>query len=200
MAHLSSHPRDPELVAAKAALRNDVRQRRAALTANDRRRASDTIVDLLVNLPECVAAHQVMLYGAAGEEVAVDDAAAHLRARGAATLYPRVAGDALEIVAVADSTEFLPGFRGIREPAGPAQQQPALDVVVVPGIAFDRAGRRLGQGKGYYDRLLATTDATRIAVAFSCQIVDVVPADALDARMDVLITEDGVVRIDHGTR
>jgi 5-formyltetrahydrofolate cyclo-ligase len=71
----------------------------------------------------------------------------------------------------------------------------ALDVVAVPGVAFDRTGGRIGYGGGFYDRLLRRTAAIPIAVAFSVQVVDgPLPAGAADAPVALIVTEDGTIR------
>ena len=108
--------------------------------------------------------------------------------------YPRVDGDALEIVVVDDPVDLVPGHRGILEPVGPAVAPTTVDAVVVPGVAFDLDGGRLGRGGGHYDRLLATLDddTTRIGVAFSSQVVPVVPSDEHDQPVDIVVTEHAV--------
>ena len=80
------------------------------------------------------------------------------------------------------------------DPAAALPADPrSLDVVIVPGLAFTRRGDRLGQGGGWYDRLLAELpdDCTTIGVGFSIQLVDDLPVEPHDTRVDVVITEDG---------
>ncbi|HZT22676.1 MAG TPA: 5-formyltetrahydrofolate cyclo-ligase [Verrucomicrobiae bacterium] len=86
--------------------------------------------------------------------------------------------------------EILPGRFGIREPAPACLEIPPddLDLVLVPGVAFDRHGRRLGRGKGFYDRLLQNTRVIKCAVAFDEQMVEAIPAEAHDVRMDFVVT------------
>jgi 5-formyltetrahydrofolate cyclo-ligase len=69
-----------------------------------------------------------------------------------------------------------------------------LDLVVVPGVAFDRAGGRMGHGKGYYDKLLehARPDTPLVALAFECQLFPEIPAEAHDVFMDKVVTEAAV--------
>lgn len=74
-------------------------------------------------------------------------------------------------------------------------ENPHIDVVVVPGLQFDRMGRRLGMGGGFYDAFLRTTDAFRIALAHPFQIVDRVPTDAHDERVHCIVTPDETIRI-----
>ena len=68
-----------------------------------------------------------------------------------------------------------------------------FDLVLVPGLAFDRTGNRLGAGKGYYDRFLAGMKAPKIALAFAFQIVEPVPTAPHDQRVDMIVTEDEVI-------
>ena len=85
------------------------------------------------------------------------------------------------------------GPLGIIEPAVRRWTDPAaVSLVIVPGLAFDREGRRLGRGGGHYDRLLARTAGPRVAVAFEPQLVDRLPDEPHDIRMDVLVTEEQI--------
>ena len=67
-----------------------------------------------------------------------------------------------------------------------------IDLIIVPAIAFTQSGQRLGMGGGYYDRFLARTQAVRIGFAFSCQIKQSLPTDVWDAKLDYLVTQDGI--------
>ena len=86
------------------------------------------------------------------------------------------------------------GF-GLREPAADNPEVPLdqIDVMVIPGLAFDSTGTRLGWGKGYYDRALALTRAVRIGYCFALQIVPHVPRESYDIPMHHLVTEDGAL-------
>jgi len=86
--------------------------------------------------------------------------------------------------------EIVTGKFGIREPAAHCAEIPLqnLDLILVPGVAFDLQGRRLGRGKGYYDRLLEKFSGTKCGIAFDEQIVDEIPARAHDIKMDFILT------------
>jgi 5-formyltetrahydrofolate cyclo-ligase len=92
---------------------------------------------------------------------------------------------------------IAPGYRGIPEPHADAPHASPHEVALalVPGVAFDAAGRRLGYGGGYYDRLLPLLPRTapRIAGAFDLQLVDVVPAAAHDLAVDMIVTPTRIV-------
>ncbi|MEC7416792.1 MAG: 5-formyltetrahydrofolate cyclo-ligase [SAR324 cluster bacterium] len=85
--------------------------------------------------------------------------------------------------------ELLPEFREWVKPE-------SLDLVLVPGVAFDRKGERLGFGKGYYDRFLTKTSALLVGVAFSAQVIPDVPTESHDVSMNALLTENGITMID----
>lgn len=94
---------------------------------------------------------------------------------------------------------FSRGPFGIREPdaRSPTVDPASVDLVVVPGLAFDRRGGRLGQGGGFYDRTLRGMTAVRLAVAYSPQVLPEVPMAAHDVRMHGVVTERGVVWVEN---
>ena len=89
------------------------------------------------------------------------------------------------------------GKFGIREPAAGCLETPMdrLDLILVPGVAFDRSGRRLGRGQGFYDRLLMNTGGVKCGIAFDEQLVDDVPAEPHDAKVDFILTPTRLVEI-----
>jgi 5-formyltetrahydrofolate cyclo-ligase len=94
--------------------------------------------------------------------------------------------------------ELVSGRFGIREPSANCVEMPLddLDLVLVPGVAFDLRGHRLGRGKGFYDRLLANFMGKSIGIAFDEQIVDAIPAEPQDVEMDFILTPTQCVRCD----
>ena len=90
----------------------------------------------------------------------------------------------------------VPGPYGIREPAAtlPVVAPRDLDVMLVPGVAFDPRGNRLGYGGGYYDRVLAARPCLTIGIAWTFQVVDAVPMEPWDQPVDALLTESGWVK------
>jgi 5-formyltetrahydrofolate cyclo-ligase len=175
----------------KAALRASALSARRELTRSERQQASAAVVDRLLRLPELRGARTVLLYAALADEVDVAGLVAPLRAQGVRTLFPRVRGDDLEMVAASDLLTLTLGYRGIQEPVGPAIDPEVVDAAVIPGVAFDLRGTRLGHGVGHYDRLLATLPdgCGRIGVCFSCQLVPAVPREDHDQLVHVVVTE-----------
>ncbi len=175
----------------KAALRASVRRAREALDADERRAASATASTRLLALPELRRARTVLLYAALPDEADPGRAGEALLDRGVRVLLPRVVGDELHLARARRGEKLLPGAFGILEPQGPRIEEDQVDVAVLPGVAFDRTGARLGQGKGFYDRLLPRLrpDGLLVGFAFSCQVVAHVPVEPHDRRVQVVVTE-----------
>ena len=189
----------------KRSLRRAMKERRALCPPDDRARAAADASARLAALAEVgqAAARGACIAGFAAIRGELDprpalDAA---RAAGAAVAFPRVDDGArprLRFHVVGPGT-LRPGRFGIDEPdAGAAEVAPEdVAVMVVPGLAFDAAGRRLGQGGGYYDEVLAGRDARRprfvVGLGYDFQVVDVCPADERDARVDCVVTEARVI-------
>ncbi len=104
----------------------------------------------------------------------------------------------MDFQAIAGPSDLRPVHHGLREPVpNPKMILPphTFDLVLVPGIAFDRRGHRIGSGGGYYDRFLARTKAVRIGLSYAFQIIDRVPAEPRDVKMDLIVTESEIIKI-----
>ena len=138
----------------------------------------------------------VALYSPIHNEVGTDVAARQILATGKRLAYPRVRGDALEFVAVTGLEGLAPGTFGVMEPQhGAPVPVTELDLIVVPGIAFDRRGHRLGYGRGYYDRALGCCrpDILKVGFAYDFQIVDALPAAKHDRTLSLLMTDKRII-------
>lgn len=174
---------------------------RAALTENERQGKNRQIQELVLSLPEYEAAQTVMLFLNFRDEVETTFLAEETLARGKGLILPRCGPQHILIPAVIRdlSRDVEPGTWGIREPRKDAliEADPGtVDLVLVPGAAFDRSGNRLGYGGGYYDRFFARLPAgvPRVAIAYSLQVLPEVPTDEHDEKITILVTEEGVER------
>lgn len=174
----------------KAEIRAEVRRRKRAMTAAERAAEAATAMRRLEQTAEFQQARRVLLYNSLPDELSTVEFLHHcLTLPGKEIFLPRVNGDDIDILPYTGDASLGVGAFGIFEPIGDDLIAPeTIDLVVVPGVAFDRAGNRVGRGKGYYDRLLAQTAAVRIGVAYSCQLFDAVPAEPHDCRMTMVIT------------
>ena len=145
---------------------------------------------------ECMgSARAVALYASLADEVSTRPLFEALRSRGVICVFPRVlTGWILEFAPVADWRELQPCGRISEPPAGvPAWDFGEGDTVIVPGVAFDAAGNRLGRGRGCYDRAFPSgLEGPRLlGLGFAFQVVARVPCDSRDRPMDAIVTEDG---------
>lgn len=178
---------------AKSVLRLKARAARRSVLSEYRTAYAYAVAERILNLAEIAGASAVSVYGASPEEVDVSVLELALRVRGIRIAYPRVSGPrVLTLHWVDEDTRLVTGAFGLREPTAstPRAELDALSAMIVPGVAFDAAGNRLGFGGGYYDALLAATDhpPLTIGVAYDEQVVPVVPHHPHDWRMDIVVT------------
>ncbi len=182
----------------KAQLRKSCLARRAALTTARRRQMSAAIAKHVCAMPAFQDSQTVMLYMALPQEAQTAAILAESRYQGKRVTVPVVKPCGLVAAELpTGQLQFQPGPFDIPEPAVSTAIIPPEDIncVMVPGLAFDRRGARLGFGKGYYDRFLCRLPATThvCGLAFSVQIVQHVPDLPHDVRMQSLVTEQGVL-------
>ena len=184
----------------KAALRKAVLSRRASLDPAVQAAGSIKIHERLQALPqwrECV--FPCLYIGSKPGEVATLDLLREALDQGKQVCVPVIEPESgrLFLAEVKDPDNLVPGHFGILEPSGAELHQPgalAWDLAVVPGVAFDRQGHRIGFGKGYYDCLLSARQTPRIALAFSFQIVEEIPTSPHDIDMDLVLTENETIQ------
>jgi len=172
-------------------LRNDV-------TAADSRRAGELAARALLELDLAKRAERIALYAALPYEIPTRILFDAVIEKAGAALLPRTTDPiGLEFFAVERWEALRPGAFGVLEPQSDAtvvRLQPD-DLVVVPGVAFDEAGYRLGHGKGYYDRAFAAElgdSPTLVGFGYEFQIVEAVPHDERDRQMDAIVTDQKV--------
>ncbi len=178
---------------AKDELRHRMRELRLALSPGEVALAGENAAARFHEIYGASTAATVALYAAMRNEIDTQPLAAQLRARGARICYPRVvAGQRHLDFHAADEAALAPGRIGIPEPPAELPTVPLteIDLFVVPGLAFDLHGARLGWGRGHYDNTLAAApQALRVGLAHAFQILTDVPAHAGDVHMDWLLTD-----------
>lgn len=186
----------------KARTRAAIRAARAARGLDDRAQAAEAIaahaMSLLPSRPGTLSA-----YLSLPTEPGTDPLIAAVHAAGHGIRVPRIDGRDLQWVALQPDSVLDAGPLGIREPNGPAldvDELAGLDLMLLPGLAVDRSGRRLGQGGGYYDRTLASVPPhveggpLLAIVLFDDEVLDAVPHEPHDCRVDAAVTPGGIIR------
>lgn len=186
----------------KRLLRRQAKQVLAGMSERERELRSRSLCSKLWDLPALRSARTVMLYLAMPEEVDLAAIAEKSAAAGKRICVPRMDWAAKTMSPlIVDWNALTTEVRehGVSEPVGgTAARLESVDLVLVPGLAFDEAGRRLGRGAGFYDRFLEAyrakrkAEAAALGVCFEVQVFGEIPADSHDQRLDGLVTEKRV--------
>ncbi|GDY22887.1 5-formyltetrahydrofolate cyclo-ligase [Verrucomicrobiota bacterium] len=182
-----------EIPALKQSWRAHLRAEDQRHGADERREASRRLCERVAQSDVWRAAKSVLVFGPRADEPDIRPLIAAGLASGKIITFPRhvAASDTYEAAVVRDlARDLIPARFGLREPAPECPGLPLmqLDLVLVPAVAFDAIGRRLGRGKGYYDQLLSHTPAGKCGIAFDWQVVDELPTEPHDAPMNYLAT------------
>ena len=175
----------------KTELRKIVRAAKKAVPLEEKIHRSQPIMQQVEQLALFRKAKTVLLYWSMDDEVYTHDFVNRWY-KEKCLLLPCVEGDNLLLRRYTGPDSLQPGPQfGIPEPVGPVfQELDRIDMIVVPGVAFDRNRNRMGRGRGFYDRLLKSTpSAVKVGVAFSFQIFDTIPTESFDVPMDEVVSE-----------
>ena len=182
----------------KQLLRAAAITQRQSLTSSDGRAWSALIQGKVLQFPPYIRSGSVALYSPIQNEVDTTTIRDHALGASKIVYYPRIRESCVELLQVDSAAAFEIGHLGIFEPIGERRlsaAEPLELTMVVPGVVFDSRGNRLGRGAGWYDRLLKQIGGKVVSVglAYEFQIVDEVPADSWDQRVDYVITERRVI-------
>ena len=171
----------------KSELRQQIREKKRQFTRQQLDELSLSVLDRL--RPRLRDAHIVLAYYSLPDEVNTHQLIDELVAEGKTVLLPKVLdGETMELRRYTGRQDLSEGSFHIMEPVGePFSDYSKIDLSLIPGMAFDAHGHRLGRGKGYYDRFLRAMSVRTIGVCFDFQRVDVVPTDENDVAVDEVI-------------
>ncbi|MBJ6725821.1 5-formyltetrahydrofolate cyclo-ligase [Geomesophilobacter sediminis] len=181
----------------KTILRSKTLATRKGLAAEQVDAMSLSIQERFLALPEFQTARSIALYSPIHNEVETVLVARQALDLGKRVCFPAAVGEHLSFREVRDLSELHPGRFGILEPQGASLDPTFFDLIVVPGICFDSYGRRIGYGKGFYDKALHRMEGAGRLVAFcyGFQLLSEILGEPHDVVMDLIITEERVVRV-----
>lgn len=183
----------------KKSLRSELLARRRALDHPLWQDASTAAQLRLITMEAFQRAACIALYSPVQQEIDTGLLFSKARADAKRVLYPLVCGITLEFIEVIESGQCTPGAFGIPEPCqtGKDQSLEEVDLIVVPGVAFDLQGHRIGFGKGYYDRCLdqLSQHTTVVGLCHDFQLVDRIPAEGHDIRMQYIVTDKRLITL-----
>ncbi len=179
----------------KFELRETMKLRRKKLSDSEAMKMSSKIRDNLFSLKAFRNSSTIAFYLSIESEREVYTRAMikDSISKGKRVCVPRVIKDSIALFRIADfDRDLKKGFMGILEPMGGVETIP--EIIIVPGIVFDRSGNRIGFGRGYYDKLLSALEGTpAIGLAYSFQVVDKIIPGKYDMKMDYIVTEKEII-------
>lgn len=171
--------------------------KKSAFSSSELLERSENLLRWLEACPLFQRARQVALYHALPGEV---QTAAFIERwyRQKRLFLPLVVGDDLRLLRYTGPESLQVGSFGIWEPKpdGEEAKEEEIDLIIVPGVAFDRQCHRLGRGRGFYDRLLTSLNVPKVGICFDFQLVDAVPVEPFDCPMDLVVTETRIYEVE----
>lgn len=178
----------------KSHIRRKINAMRRMLSEEERQSAAEDVFARLEQTAAFLLADTVLMYHSLPDELSTRG---FLKKWGGRKRFflPRVNGVNLDILPYDESRLELGSFH-IEEPTGNDTVDPSeIELMIIPAVAYDRRGNRLGRGKGFYDRLLGEVKATKIGVGYEFQLVDEIPVEEHDVPMDMVITQSATIVI-----
>lgn len=184
----------------KTGIRQQMLALRSVMSMAEWQTSSRMAQERLLSLDSFRMARTVALYSPIRNEVDTALLLDHCLSAGKQVFFPAISADTIEFQRVASPRHLFPGKFGIPEPALPrfsGTTAPSFDLIVVPGVAFDITGHRLGFGKGYYDRYLSGLSGELPTLSGLChdfQLLESLPSEAHDIKMDFVVTAGRLVQ------
>lgn len=179
--------KENNVVSEKELIREKIRKKKQQLSDKDKEIEAANVFEKIEALPEFINAHNIMIYWSMPDELPTHDFIIRWSKK-KTMLLPVVKGEDMLIKPFSTKEELKQGSLGIWEPDTQKEYLNSIDLVIVPGVAFDRNKSRLGRGKGYYDRYFINKRIVKIGVCFDFQLLESIPIDSFDIKMDKVIT------------
>lgn len=189
----SAETRESTVSAQKKQIRRDIARWKCALSDEQSLQLAEQIYVHVANWELFRKAKTILLYHSLPDEVSTLCFLERIYPA-KQVLLPVVCGEELELRLYQGTDALQAGAFQVHEPTGETfTKYDKIDLCLIPGVAFDPQGGRLGRGKGYYDRLLPCIQAPKAGICYECQLLREVPKDSHDVRMDYLFTESGIL-------
>ena len=182
----------------KNLIRKTVLRQRRALSALEKSQAESVMLESLLNWEVFKNAGVIHIFISKPDEPDTRPIIEHCWSSRKKIAVPVVLPDTFDLFhsEIKSFDDLVYGMHGTQEPSPERRikiNPESFDLVIVPGVAFDRQGGRLGHGKGYYDRFLELTSAFRLGLTFDCQLLETVPTELHDVPMNAILSESGIV-------
>lgn len=186
----------------KNLVRKEIRYKRENISLEEKKNLSTVITEKFFNLPEIEKADVIMSYMDFKNEVETRELNEKLIKLGKKVLIPRVSEDKEKIIPAEITGQYRTGNFGIAESLGKDFAGKKIDIVIVPGIAFNEKGARIGFGKGYYDKFLSQWEEEigkilKVSLAYDFQIDNRFSGENHDKNIDMIITENRIIKLEY---
>lgn len=182
----------------KRKLRRQILALRDAMPVEEREAKSSRIMETLISMPHYKEADTILIYISYQSEVDTTDLVNRTMTDRKRVFAPKVFGETMEFYQITGTGDLQEGYKGIREPVSgrlfDVESDTGHTLMLMPGAVFDEKCRRIGYGKGFYDRYLKRMSETGISVhtlalCFECQVLPEIPAEKHDVRPQMILTE-----------
>lgn len=187
-----------DIIGEKIEFRQKLKRKIASLDENFLGTSNHLILQNVLSLPEIQNCERILIYCSMGREIDTRQIIEKMFVSGKTVALPVCEGDGIMHFSVlSPDGPKIEGMYGIMEPEKDAQKITPRDgdIIVVPGLTFDRQGYRMGKGSGYYDRFLTRQKFISVGLARDCLIYDDVPREAHDMKVNILVTDKGIKRL-----
>lgn len=184
----------------KGNIRKNILRLRDELSEEERREKSKIIIKKLLDISKYKEAEIILAYASYKSEVQTEELIIHALKNGKKLYCPKVKGAEMEFYRITSMSDFVSGYKGIKEPKGSSKTR--LDsaaitrgnhLMIMPGAVFDKEGNRIGYGKGYYDKYIEKHNRLyRAAICFEFQVQNNIPNGKYDKGSDIIITEESI--------
>ena len=178
----------------KAALRKHLLEKRDAISAEFRDISSNKIHQNLKQVDSFINSQNIACYFPIGSEIDTHNIMLGVLEQDKKMLLPKITENNMEFYIVPDLEKLEKGRFDIMEPKDSCKKAGNIDCILIPTIGISKSGDRLGYGRGYYDKFLSSTNAMKISLTYSKQIVKFVPSESHDIKIDLIITEDEIIK------
>lgn len=182
----------------KDEIREDIRKRRRCLEEFKKKELDEKIIRNLLSSAEWKKANTVLLYISNSNEInTLPLIKESFASKTIVVPKTHIISTNLTLHKISGFQDLMEGNHNLMEPASETKilSPSKVDLAIIPGIAFDKKGNRIGYGKGYYDRLNKKLKCNKISLAYNFQIIDNIPAQAHDTPIDIIITENQIIHI-----
>ena len=176
----------------KELIRERIKKKKQQLTDKEKEIEAANVFEKIEALPEFINAHNIIIYWSMPDELPTHNFIIRWSKK-KTMLLPVVKGEDMLIKPFSTKEELKQGSLGIWEPDTQKEYLNFIDLVIVPGVAFDRDKSRLGRGKGYYDRYFINKRIVKIGVCFDFQLLKSIPIDSFDIKMDKVVTNSFLI-------